>query len=445
MKKLFLLPLLALVPGAAFAAPAKSKAPAATKPAAPKPAAKPAPASPKDAKALLEKIGVGELRLDGKISALLGDGVWQLEAASWTSPRGVTTDFEDLKTKGITVSPKAFIHPLGDPTPVALKEVKLGSHVAVIGKPGAEGSVVAREVVLLEGYGAHKEVGSLLINPFSLKLIDQSRSARENGQLPKALGLAQQAVSAAQGIGDLSGEALATQDMAGLYADLKQPDRALSSFQRVQALGERIGNSLAQVLGLMGQGRMLAASGKTDASIQLFERAVALSATTPTELQISALSTLAAVYLATSKRTEGVGALTRLFPLEDGSDKRDEATNTLLTLAALLAKTETATARGYLDQARPRLEFARDDTARLNLTLSLATALKALGDADAPAQYEVAAKLAEAKGDTARAAKIRALATKTGDPLEEVVPGATEKQPAQGDTNNGAQNQTPEG
>ncbi len=444
MQKLLLLPFLALIPGVALAAPAKPKAPATPKPAA----TKPAPASPTNAKPALEKVGVGELRLDGKISALLGNGLWQMEAVSWTSPRGVTTDFDDLKTKSITVSSKAIIHPLGEPTPVALKEVKLGSRVAVIGKPGAEGSVVAREVVLLEGYGAQKTVGTLMTNPVSLKLIDQSRSAHENGQLPKALSLAQQAVSAAQGFNDLSGEALATQDMAGLYAELDQPDRALSSFKRVQALGERIGNSLAQVLGLMGQGRILGASGKTDEAIQLFERAASLSVTTPTEMQISATTALAGVYLATGKRAEGVGALTRLFPLEDGSGKRDEATATLLTLARLLAKTESATARGYLDQARPRLEFARDDTARLNLTLSLASALKALGDADAPAQFEAAAKLAEAKGDAAGAAKIRAVATKTGaDPLETVIPEATEKQPdtTQTEPNNGAPNETPEG
>ncbi len=394
----------------------------------PKPTAKPAPASATTGKVALEKINTGELRLDGKISALLGEGAWQMEAVSWTSPRGVTTDFDDLKTKAVQVGAKTFIHPLGEATAVPIKDVKLGSHVAIIGKPGADNSIVAREIVLLEGYGQHKTVGSLDTNPITSKLVDQDRAARDNGQLPKALQLALQAASTAQGMHDLSGEALATQDVAGLYVDLEQPEKAMSSYARVQAIGEQIANPLAQVLGLMGQGRILAASGKTDEAIQLFERAVPISATTPVELQISALGRLASIYLSAGKRTEGVGALTRLFSLEDGAGKRDEGTGTLLSLATLLAKTETDAARGYLEQAKPRLTFARDDTTRLRLTLLLASAMKSLGDPDAAAQFEAAAQIAEAKGDKDGAAKIRALATRPAtDPLEAAAPPATPK------------------
>lgn len=408
MQKFLLIPLLALVPGLAVAAPATAKpggSPAAT------------------GKAALEKIQTGELRLDGKISALLGEGAWQMEAASWTSPRGVTTNFDELKTKAVQVGAKTFIHSLGEAAPVPLKDVKLGSHVAIIGKPGADNSVVAREIVLLEGYGQHKTVGSLPTNAVTSKLVDQDRAARDNGQFPRALQLAQQAVSAAQGMRDLSGEALATTDVAGLYLDLEQPDQAMSSYARVQSIGEQIANPLAQVLGLTGQGRILAASGKTDEAIQMFERAVPISATTPVDLQISVLGRLASIYLGAGKRVEGVGTLTRLFPLEDGSGKRDEATGTLLILASLLAKTETDTARGYLEQAKPRLAFARDDTSRLRLTLSLATAMKALDDPDAAAQFEAAAQIAEAKGDKDGAAKIRARATAPAtDPLDPTPP-----------------------
>lgn len=439
MQKFLLLPLLAVVPGVALAAPAKT----------PATAAKPAPASATTGKAALEKINTGELRLDGKISALLGEGAWQMEAVSWTSPRGVTTDFDDLKTKAVRVGAKTFIHPLGEATAVPLKDVKLGSHIAIIGKPGADNSVVAREIVLLEGYGQHKTVGSLPTNPVTSKLVDQDRAARDNGQLPKALQLAQQAVSAAQGMRDLSGEALATTDVASLYMDLEQPDKAMSSYARVQAIGEQIANPLAQVLGLTGQGRILAASGKTDEAIQMFERAVPISASTPTDLQISALRGLASIYLSAGKRTEGVGALARLFPLQDGSGKRDDGTATLLTLAALLAKTETDTARGYLEQAKPRLAFARDD-ARLRLTVLLASAMKALADPDAAAQFEAAAQLLEAKGDKDGAAKIRALATQPTAEFRQATPPATggQGQPqGQGtppDGGDGGQDETPQ-
>jgi len=399
MQKYLLLPLLATFSTAALAAPAKTKAP-------------PASTTVATAKATLAKVNAGELRLDGKISALLGEGNWQMEAVSWTSPRGVTTDFDDLKTKAVEVSAKTFIHPINDATPVALKEVKLGSQVAIIGKPGADNSIVAREIVLLEGYGAHKEIGSLSTNPETSKLIDQSRRARDDGQLPKALKLALEAADTAKGFQDLSGEALATNDVGILYGELKQPDRALSAFAREQAIGQQIGNPLAQVFGMNGQARLLAAGGKTDEAIALLERAVPISAGTPTDLQISTLRSLASVYLRAGKRPEAVGVLTRLFPLEDGGGQKDEATATLLTLARLTAKTEADTARGYLDQARPRLEFVRDDTMKTRLTLELAIALQALKDPGAAEQFEAAAKMVEAKGDTAAAAQIRALAAR---------------------------------
>jgi len=400
MQKYLLLPLLATFSTVALAAPDKTKA-------------APASSSAATAKTALAKVNAGELRLDGKISALLGEGAWQMEAVSWTSPRGVTTDFDDLKTKAVQVGAKTFIHPLDDATPVALNKVKLGSSIAVIGKPGADGSVVAREIILLEGYGAGKEVGSLPTNPETSKLIDQSRRARDAGQFPKALKLALEGADTAKGFEDSSGEALATNDVGILYGELKQPDRAMSAFAREQAIGQQIGNPLAQVLGMEGQARLLAEGGKNDEAIALLERAVPISANTPTELQMSTLRSLASVYLQAGKRTEAVGALTRLFPLEDGGGQKDEATGTLLTLARLLAKTEADTARGYLDQARPRLEFVRDDTMKARLTLDMAFALQALKDPGAAAQFEVAAKMVEAKGDTAGAAQIRALATRT--------------------------------
>jgi len=431
MQKYLLLPLLATFSTLALAAPAKTKV-------------TPASRAAITAKAALAKINAGELRLDGKISALLGEGAWQMEAVSWTSPRGVTTDFDDLKTKAVQVGAKTFIHPLDDATPVALKEVKLGTSIAVIGKPGADGSVVAREIVLLEGYGAGKEVGSLPTNPETSKLIDQSRRARDDGQLPKALKLAQEGADTAKGFEDLSGEALATNDIGILYGELKQPDRAMSAFAREQAIGEQIGNPLAQVLGMDGQARLLAEGGKTDEAIALLERTVPISAGTPTELQISTLRSLASVYSRAGKRTEAVGVLTRLFPLEDGAGQKDEATGTLLSLARILAKTEADTARGYLDQARPRLEFVRDDKTKLRLAVELALALKALNDPGAAAQFEVAAKLSEAQNDTAGAAEIRALATRgETEPTAPAAPAPTDNGNGGATTNDGTNGNTP--
>ncbi len=380
-----------------------------TTPAKPAAPTKPAPALPK-----LQQINAGELRLDGKITAILGDGVWQLDAISWTSPRGVTTEFEDVKTKAVQVAPNALVHPLNSATKLLLKDIKLKSMVAVIGKNAPDGTVRVREVIVLDGAGDIKTVGTLSSNPISIGLIGQSRRARSAGQFEKALDLARKAAETASGMNDLSGEALATQDVALLYVELKQFPRALESFKRAHSLGERINSALVQVLGLEGQGTTLSAMGQTDQAIALLERAVTLSATTSTSLQISALSSLASVATRGKKRAQAVGALVRLFPLEEQANQYDDATGTLLTLAQLQSNTDAAAAKTYLDQARERMKNIRDEAARLRLTISFASALNLTGDkAGARQQYEAAAKLAEDKGDTQSATRIRELAAKT--------------------------------
>ncbi len=349
----------------------------------------------------LEKINAGELRLDGKITAILGAGTWQLDAISWTSPRGVSTEFDEVKNKTVQLALGAVIHPIGKTQKVALKDVKLKSTIAVIGKNGPDGTVIVREVILLQGYGDLTTVGTLESNPYSSKLIDQSRAARAAGQLTKALDLARKAAETASGMNDASGEALASQDVAILYLELKQPEKALESFKRGQTLGERIGNPLAQVLGLEGQADILGTAGKTDEAATLYERAFKLAQQTPISLQVGVMDGLTALYLRANKPVDAIAALMRLYPLEEASGKSDDATRSMLLIASLQGATDAAGAKKYLDMAAPRLNSVHDDNQRLDLTLMYANALRATGDTlGAREQYEAAAKLADVKGNT---------------------------------------------
>ncbi len=396
MKKFLLFPLLLGTASLALAAPASAPKPPASSP------AKPA----------MEQVKAGELRLDGRITAVLGPGLWQLDAISWTSPRGVTTEFDEVKSKGVQVAPDAFIHPLGSMAKVDLKDIKLKSNVAVIGKNGADGTVQAREVILLEGYGDHETVGTLTINPISSGLIDQSRRARDAGQLPRALELAQRAAETAAGSGDVSGEALCTQDIAILYSDLKQGKNALEAYKHAQALGERLHNPMVQVLGMEGQGNVLSAMGQNDEATAQLESTVTFSAATSTTIQISVLDSLVSAYTRAKKNNEAVGALTRLLPLEDNAGKYDDATATLLSIVALQATSDPNSAKQHLTDATERMNNVRDESKRLSLTILYARALKATGDTAGTAQqYEAAAKLADAKNQTELATRLRALAT----------------------------------
>ena len=375
----------------------------------------------------------GELRLDGKIKAMLNVGEWQMEAISWTSPRDVTTPFSDPKSKTIVIGADAYIHPLGETDKIALKDVKLGTRIAVIGKNAADGSLAAREVILLEGYGSRKTIGTLSSNPFTSQLVGQSRKAREEGNLPQALKLAESAITAAQGINDLSGEGLATQDKTLLLLDMDEIEAAGKSAERVEAIGRNLSNPLLIAMGMNTRGRVLAQTGELEKAIEVLEAADPVSAGSEPAIQLSTLSALAEAYIQAERTNDAVATLQRILPLEESLRQSDDATGTLLALTQALAATDTVKAREYLAQAAPRIDNAADENKRAALRTESATAKYALGDKDAAkADLEAAAKLYESVGDTQRAQLVRAMfakmeARKAG---ATTAPAATAPQPA---------------
>lgn len=360
----------------------------------------PAPAAPAAAKSKLEIINQGELRLDGKITALLGAGTWQVEALSWTSPRGVTTEFDEPKSKGVKVGADAFLHPRGEEDKVPLKDVKLGSRVAIIGKNGPDGTVIAREVVLLEGYGSRKTVGQVQTNRVTSMLVRQSREARDAGQLPKAMTLLDNAIATARGMGDSGGEALATQDKALLLLDMEQPEQAMNAFRRVQSLGRESNNALLMSLGMRGASGVLSSQGRLDEAIALLQEADPISANAEPEVHLGVVSSLAIAYLAQGQLEPGIGALERVHPLEQAQGKEADAGETLLLIAALQADEKPETARETLKSVQERIDRARDEKAKGALVGAAALVRWRLGEQEeAKAGFVQASQLLNAGGN----------------------------------------------
>ncbi len=372
-----------------------------------------APKSDPQAAALakLEKIGAGELRLDGKITAILGDGVWQMEASSWVSPRGVSTDFEEPKSKAISVAPTANIHPRGELEKVPLREVKLSSRVAIIGKNGPNGTLVAREVILLEGYGSHRTVGTINSHPLTSVLVKQSRDARDAGQLPKALAFIERAIITARGLGDSGGEGLASQDKALLLMDLDQPKEAFVAFQRVESLGRTLDNPLLLSLGLSGTGSLLRANGQIEKAIAAFKEGDTVSANSEASLHLGLLSDLATTYLLAGQLQNGIGTLNRIHPLEQAAGKDGDAGETLLTIAALTATENAAGARQTLQDVQTRLDRARDEKIKAALVGGAALVRWRLGEKDAARTgFTEAAALLQGTGASGAAKKWEGMA-----------------------------------
>lgn len=369
--------------------------------------------APSAANAKVELINAGELRLDGKITAILGTGSWQIEALSWTSPRGITTNFDEPKNKGVKVGADASIHPRGEAEKVALKDVKLGTRVAIIGKNGPDGKLIAREVILLEGYGSRKTVGQVSSNPETWALVSQSRAARELGQLPQALTLIDRAVTIARGLNDANGEGLATQDKALIHAELEQYDQAAPAFARVAQIGRTQGNPLFTALGLNGGASLLQRAGQSTKAIEMLKEAVTASAGTEAALQISVLSNLAATYIGAGQTKEAADVLGRIHPLEDAQGKDSDAGETLLSIAMIRASDDPAAARETLKQVAPRIERARDDKAKANLLGYNALVRWRLNDKEgAGADFARAVQLAQGAGAEELAKKWRELPAK---------------------------------
>ena len=361
-------------------------------------------------KKVVSTIEAGELRLDGKIKAMLNVGEWQMEAISWTSPRDVTTGFADPKSKTIVVGADAYIHPLGEAEKVALKEVKLGTRIAVIGKNSADGALVAREVILLEGYGQRKTVGVVSSNPFTVALVGQSRKARDEGNMIQAMALIDKAITAAQGLNDLSGEGLAMQDKTLLLFDTDQVEDAGKAAQRVETIGRTLSNPLLITMGMTGRANVMMATGQLDKAIETLEAADPISAGSEPGIQASVLRLMTSAYSQAEKPKELTATLQRLFPLQESLRQSDEATSTLLTLANVQLDTDQKTARETLKQAVARIPDTTDEKKRASLTAMAGSARYQLGDKDAAsADFETAAKLLESVGDTKGAAKMRAL------------------------------------
>ncbi len=363
-----------------------------------KPAAKPAASTSATAsKAKAEVINAGELRLDGKITGILGTGAWQVEAQSWTSPRGVTTDFDEPKNKGVTVSAETLIHPRGETTLVPLKNVKLGTRVAIIGKNAPNGKLLARQVLLLEGYGKSRTIGTITTNPMTSALVKQSRDARDAGQLPKALSLIEKAIATARGLNDSGGEGLATQDKGLIHADMEQYGPALAAFTRVAQIGRAQGNSLLTSLGLNGSAGLQMRTGQIARALELYREADTASANTEAALRISILSNLSNAYLASGQMREAIATLERVHPLEDAEGKDSDAAETMLTVAMMRASDDPGAAREALKTVAPRIERAREDKAKANLLGSVGLVKWRLGEKET-ARTDFAAAVALAQG-----------------------------------------------
>ena len=329
----------------------------------------------------LEVVRAGELRLDGKITGLLGVNRWSIEAISFTSPSGGSKEFDEPRTKSVVLAPSVVIHPVGEAERVAVAQIKVGSRVAVIGTNRADGSLLAREVILLEGYGKRRTVGTLSINPASSALINQSRKLRERGQMGAALEAAQKAVDTARALSDQTGEILSTQDLTLIYLDTQEYGKALEGANRVETLGRHLGNEIGIVLGLANKAAALRATGKFEEAVRTLAEATPLAARVDADIYRRMLSNRAMILLfALNRKDEGLGVISVLAQAQAGAGLAGEALQSRLIEAALRLPEAQGNARATAASAPKIIEAETKPSEKAQTQLYLGALLWRLGD-----------------------------------------------------------------
>jgi predicted negative regulator of RcsB-dependent stress response len=363
----------------------------------------------------IEVVQEGELRLDGKLTGLLGTTQWTMDSYAFTSPRGVTKEFDEAKSKAIRISPTTHVHPIGEETKIPLKDVKIGSAIAVIGKSGPQNSLIAREIILLEGYGQRKTVGTLNSNPFTGALINQSRKARDMGQRAKSLELAIQGAQGAAGMGDKSGEVLATRDVVLLHLEDGQFQQALDASLRIEKLGREMGNDMVLALGLSGKGNALSGLNKKAEAIKAYEESVPYGLRASSGLAESILNALAMTYLGANQFSNAIQTLEKLAPIEASLGKPIDAAGSRWLIAILRAEDDSAASKAELASGEQLLTNITEPKERSGALLTLGLLNWRLGQkGTADERLTAAQKLYEAQNDSRSAKRMEEIKTYLG-------------------------------
>lgn len=328
----------------------------------------------------LETVAEGELRLDGKITAITGASEWSMQAVSFTSPRGVTKEFDDPKSKTITVTAETKIHPRGQDDAVAFRDVKLGTPIAVIGKNGPENSIIAREVILLDGYGRGKSIGVITVNGETHRLLGQGRAALDAGQYQRAISLFGQAASAAQGLGDVRGETLSLRDQGRAYMQAELPAKAKEAYTLAAQQSRRSGHSEDEAAAYNGLGIILLRERANAEAAKVLEQADQVGQSADPRMRAIIMSNLTEAYMTLDRTADAINVLRRLAPLEEATGQATEATGSLVTIAYLTASIDSNSAKEALAKAEPRVALVKDPAERAGLLAQVGATKWLTGD-----------------------------------------------------------------
>lgn len=319
-----------------------------------------------DAPRIIEPtVNAGEIRVDGKVTAIIGGALMTIDVVSFTTAAGKTVELSEAKPKSIQLRADTDYRERADATKkLAFEDLKLGRRISVIGKDQGSGKALpAREIVLWPERDANtKTLGVVRVNAETAKLMTRGQDALQARDAATALRFFQRAADAAQVQRDVTGQALSLDWAGSALSELEQPDEALKSYNSAIGFWHQAGDSVSEALSLNNIAMVYGRQKEGAKAVDALERATQLLANGGSKKQfVLTWSNLANAYMSVKEKEKAISALTQVLPLVRGQNDKSEEASTLGDLAYLYAATgQKEKAQTFLDQVAPLLDMVEE-------------------------------------------------------------------------------------
>jgi len=373
----------------------------------------------------------GEIRLDGRISAMTGATGFDIKAFSFTTQAGKLIEFDEAKDKSIEGGGATKIFAGDDlEKPLGWNVVKLGMRVAVIGKDTGSGKALQVRAIVLSDFSSKYIAGrSISASAPVAALVRKGRQAFEGSDFERAQKLFREAASTGAGLGDQSGVSLALSWEGSTFRELGQNEKAMQSLNEALKIREALGDTGSTGGILNNLALIYMATGQPAQAVKLMERANENLEGESEAVVTLHKANLGRAYMANKQWSSGAEVFRGLIGRFKAAGQPEREVGAMLSISiALLAQGKAEEAATGLAQARARIETITEAPKKAEALMSLASYLAQSKDKDgARTAINQAIESFNAAGDSRSAERAR---VKLDTPDAAPAAGATGAAPA---------------
>lgn len=352
----------------------------------------------------------GEIRLDGRITAMTGPNGFDINAVSFTSQAGKKFEFEEAKAKSILGDDKTRVVAGDDlERPVQWKEVKLGMRVAIIGRDGGAKGLQARLIVLSDYSSKYVKGGSVRMSRPVAMLVARGAALFEAKDYEGAIKIYRQAATMGVGLNDRSGAASAYGRIASAYNELNQKQNAEAAFKDALKVAEGAPDNSGLGTLYNNYGMLLLSLDRPAEAVKMLEKSNTLKEGQPEEAALVTTRNLARAYLDNTQAEKAVNLWRSTLPIYTARNEPDQIAEVQIGIA--VAQRELKNAAGEtaaLTAARENIEKTTDASKKAEALAQMGAALKKLNDKEgARAAWNKAIELFNGAGDARNAGALR--------------------------------------